>query len=290
MESTVENKFDFKEKIDIAWCPGCGDFSIRKALLGALHELDLPREKVVLVSGIGQAAKMPQYVNTSFFNGLHGRGLPPATAIKACNPELTVIAVGGDGDMYGEGGNHFLHATRRNPDMTLFVHENMVYGLTKGQAAPTTREGMATPVQVRGVFEKPLNPIALAISLDVTFVARVFCGDISHTKEIMKQAICHKGFALVDIFQPCVSFNKINTFKWFKESTYTLPSDYDPSDRAAAFKKALEEEPFPLGIIYKSNHRKTFEENLDVYSDDKRPMYKRTFDPELIRKEIDAKV
>ncbi|HNX24959.1 MAG TPA: thiamine pyrophosphate-dependent enzyme, partial [Spirochaetota bacterium] len=178
----MENVFDFENNIDIAWCPGCGDFSIRKALLGALKELNLPKEKVVLVSGIGQAAKMPQYINTSFFNGLHGRGLPPATAIKASNPELTVIAVGGDGDMYGEGGNHFLHATRRNPDITLFVHENMVYGLTKGQAAPTTRPGMKTPVQVSGVFEKPLNPIALAISLDVTFVARVFCGDIEQTK------------------------------------------------------------------------------------------------------------
>ncbi len=122
----MENEFDIGPEIDIAWCPGCGDYSIRKALLGALSELGIGRDKVVLVSGIGQAAKMPQYVNTSFFNGLHGRALPAATAIKACNPELTVIAVGGDGDMYGEGGNHFLHATRRNPDITLFVHENMV--------------------------------------------------------------------------------------------------------------------------------------------------------------------
>jgi len=274
----MENKFDFKQPIDIAWCPGCGDFMIRKALLAALEELDLPREKTVLVSGIGQAAKMPQYINASFFNGLHGRGLPPATAIKACNPELTVIAVGGDGDMYGEGGNHFLHATRRNPDITLFVHENMIYGLTKGQAAPTTRPGTKTPVQVSGVFEKPLNPVALAISLDVTFVARVFCGDMEMTKEIMKKAIQHKGFALVDIFQPCVSFNKINTFKWFKDNSYNLPSDYDPTDRAAAFKKSLEEEPFPLGILYQSDTRTIFEENLSVYRKDKTPLFKRNVD------------
>jgi 2-oxoglutarate ferredoxin oxidoreductase subunit beta len=184
-EERMNNIFDFKEEIDIAWCPGCGNFSIRKSLLAALSELELKKENVVFVSGIGQAAKMPQYINTSFFNGLHGRGLPPATAIKASNPELTVIAEGGDGDMYGEGGNHFLHATRRNPDITLLVHENMVYGLTKGQAAPTTRIGMETPVQVFGVFEKPLNPVALAISLDVTFVARVFCGDIDKTKELL---------------------------------------------------------------------------------------------------------
>lgn len=290
MVKMMDNNFDFDRPIDIAWCPGCGDFSIRKSLLSALSELNLQKEKVVLVSGIGQAAKMPQYINTSFFNGLHGRGLPPATAIKACNPELTVIAVGGDGDMYGEGGNHFLHATRRNPDITLFVHENMVYGLTKGQAAPTTRIGMVTPVQVSGVFEKPLNPIALAISLDVTFVARVFCGDIEHTKEIMKQAILHKGFALVDIFQPCVSFNKINTFKWFRENTYRIPDDYDPSDRVEAFKKSLEEEPFPLGIIYKSGHRKTFEECIDVYKSDKRPLYMREVDRNKVVSEIRSKM
>lgn len=284
------NIFDFEEKIDIAWCPGCGDYSIRKALLEALQELNLQKEKVVLVSGIGQAAKMPQYINTSFFNGLHGRGLPPATAIKACNPGLTVIAVGGDGDMYGEGGNHFLHTTRRNPDITLFVHENMVYGLTKGQAAPTSRTGMKTPVQVFGVFEKPLNPIALAVSLDVTFVARVFCGDIEQTKEVMKKAILHKGFALVDIFQPCVTFNKINTFKWFKDNTYYLPGDYDPSDRAVAFKKSLEEEPFPLGIIYKSEHRTTFEENISVYKNGNSPLYKRDLDIKKLEAEINAKV
>lgn len=286
----MENIFDFDKAIDLAWCPGCGNYSIRKSLLAALNELDFPKEKVVLVSGIGQAAKMPQYVNTSFFNGLHGRALPPATAIKACNPELTVIAVGGDGDMYGEGGNHFLHVTRRNPDITLFVHDNMVYGLTKGQAAPTTRTGMKTPVQVSGVFEKPLNPIALAISLDVTFVARVFSGNIEHTKEVMKKAVLHKGLALVDLFQPCVSFNKINTFKWFKDNTYRLPDNYDPSDRREAFKKSLEEEPFPLGIIYMSDHRRTFEDCLNVYKTDKTPLYKRIVDMKKIAAEINAKV
>lgn len=282
----MANPFDFENKIDIAWCPGCGDFMIRKALLAALEELKLEREQVVLVSGIGQAAKMPQYVNASFFNGLHGRGLPPATAIKACNPSLTVIAVGGDGDMYGEGGNHFLHTTRRNTDITLFVHENMVYGLTKGQGAPTSRLGMETPVQVFGVFEKPVNPMALAISLDVTFVARAFCGDIEQTKNVMKRAIQHKGFALVDIFQPCVSFNKKNTFKWFKENTYYLDDSWDPSDRAASFAKALEEEPFPLGVIYESHHRDTFEENLSVYKNDPRPLFQRTRSGAAIEKEM----
>jgi 2-oxoglutarate ferredoxin oxidoreductase subunit beta len=282
----MEREFEIGPEIEIAWCPGCGDYSIRKALIGALSELGLDRDKIVLVSGIGQAAKMPQYVNTSFFNGLHGRALPAATAIKACNPDLSVIAVGGDGDMYGEGGNHFLHATRRNPDITLFVHDNMVYGLTKGQAAPTSRIGMITPVQVSGVFERPLNPMALAISMDVTFVARVFCGDLDMTREIMKRAILHKGFSLVDIFQPCVSFNKTQTFKWFKEHTYALPGDYDSSDRAAAFKKAIEEDPFPLGVLYESNHRYTFEENLRVYAKDRTPLHGRSVDIDRVKGEL----
>ncbi|MBI4633733.1 MAG: 2-oxoacid ferredoxin oxidoreductase [Deltaproteobacteria bacterium] len=277
------NRFNFEQTIDIAWCPGCGNYAIRRALLAALEELGLEREKVVMVSGIGQAAKMPQYINAHFFNGLHGRALPPATAIKACNPDLTVIVESGDGDMYGEGGNHFLHATRRNPDITLFVHDNMIYGLTKGQASPTTRLGMKTPVQVEGVFEKPLNPMALAVSLDVPFVARASAADIDQTKEIMKRAILHRGFSLVDIFQPCVSFNKFNTFKWFKDNSYYLDDAYDPTDRVGAFRKALEEEPFPLGIIYLNNDRAPFEENLPVYRHDKRPLYQRDFPMEIIR-------
>jgi 2-oxoglutarate/2-oxoacid ferredoxin oxidoreductase subunit beta len=270
-----KNKFDFTREIDMAWCPGCGNFAIRRSLLSALSELGLAREKVVMVSGIGQAAKMPQYLNASFFNGLHGRALPAATAIKACNPELTVITEGGDGDMYGEGGNHFLHAARRNPDIALFVHDNMVYGLTKGQASPTTGMGMVTPVQVTGVFEKPLNPLTLALSLGVSFIARALSSDLEQTKEIMKKAILHKGFALVDIFQPCVSFNKLNTYKWFKDNTYYLSEEYDPSDVTGAFKKALEEEPFPLGIIYRDGNRIPFEENLPAYLHDKRPLYQR---------------
>jgi len=278
------NPFDFEAKRDIAWCPGCGDFAIRNALLGALQELGIERGKLVMVSGIGQAAKMPQYVNSSFFNGLHGRSLPVATAIKAVAPELTVIAEGGDGDMYGEGGNHFLHACRRNPDMTIFVHDNMIYGLTKGQASPTTREGTHTPVQVYGVAAEPLNPVALAIAMDVGFVARALSGDIQGTKEIMKRAIAHKGLSIVDIFQPCVSFNKTNTMQWFRANSYALGPDYDPGDRVAAFAKALEEMPFPLGVIYESSSRRSFEESLPVYREDPRPLRGRGHDMEELRR------
>lgn len=284
-----ENRFDFDHKLDIAWCPGCGNFGIRNSLLAALAELDLARDKVVMVSGIGQAAKMPQYINSSFFNGLHGRALPAATAIKACNPGLNVIVESGDGDIYGEGGNHFLHATRRNPNITLFVHDNMVYGLTKGQASPTSREGMVSPVQVNGVFEKPLNPISLAVALDVPFVARTISSDLEMTKEIMKKAILHRGFALVDIFQPCVSFNKLNTYKWFSENIYHVPADYDPTDRTAAFSKAQEEIPFPLGIIYLNEKRIPFEESLPLYAHDKRPLYEREAPLGKIREILQAR-
>jgi hypothetical protein len=153
------------EGADIAWCPGCGNFAILKAVQQALADLRIPPTKVVLVSGIGQAAKLPHYLKAHVFNGLHGRALPPATAIKVANPSLTVLAESGDGDMYGEGGNHFLHTIRRNPDITNIVHNNMVYGLTKGQASPTSPVGFTTPVQINGVFLEPFNPLAVAIAL-----------------------------------------------------------------------------------------------------------------------------
>ncbi len=281
-----ENTFDLKVD-DITWCPGCGNFAIRKAVIGALDELGLDKQKTVFVSGIGQAAKMPHYIDVHYFNGLHGRALPPATAIKAANPEQTVITESGDGDIYGEGGNHFLHAIRRNPDITVIVHDNMVYGLTKGQASPTSRIGMQTPVQVFGVFENPVNPMALAVAMDAPFVARAFAGDIDKTKEIIKKAIQHKGFSLVDVFQPCVSFNKLNTFQWFKAHAYYLEDSYDPSDRVKAFQRAIEEDPLPMGIFYVNEKRKPFEENLEVYKRSPEPLFKRKADMQKIRNLIE---
>ena len=226
-------------EVDIAWCPGCGNFGILNALKEALADLEIKPEKLVMVSGIGQAAKEPHYLKCNVFNGLHGRPLPPATAIKAVNPELTVIADSGDGDVYGEGGNHFIHAIRRNPDITCLVHDNMVYGLTKGQASPTSRRGFKTPIQVEGVFAEPFNPLSVAIALDCSFAARAFISDLEKTKEILKAAVKHKGFSLVDIFQPCVSFNKVNTYQWFKANTYYLEDAHDPRDRIAALKPSL---------------------------------------------------
>ncbi len=279
--------FDMGE-IDIAWCPGCGNFPILKMLKQALAELEIEPTNLVLVSGIGQAAKIPHYFKTNVFNGLHGRALPPATAIKAVNPGLTVIAESGDGDMYGEGGNHFLHTIRRNPDITNIVHNNMVYGLTKGQASPTSQIGFKTPVQVNGVFLEPFNPLAVAIALDASFVARAFAGDVEQTKEIVKEAITHKGYALVDLLQPCVTFNKLNTYQWFKEHTYYLDDSHDQHDRNHAFKKAIESEKFPLGVFYVNTERTTFEENIDVFKRDKRPLYERELDIERLRALIET--
>lgn len=281
------NPFDAKFE-DIAWCPGCGNFGILNTIQAALAELELEPEGVVLVSGIGQAAKIPQYVRSNFFNGLHGRALPPATAIKASNPALTVIAESGDGDMYGEGGNHFIHTIRRNPDITNIVHNNMVYGLTKGQASPTSSRGFVTPVQWQGVTIEPINPIALALSLNATFVARGFSGDIEKTKEIVKQAIQHKGYALVDILQPCITFNKENTHQWFKDNTYYLEETFDNTNREGAFAKALEKDKLALGIFYREENRSTFEENLGVYENSDTPLFQRSLDSSKLRKMINS--
>lgn len=257
---------------DVAWCPGCGNFGIMKALKTALAQLELPPQRVVIVSGIGQAAKMPQYVKAHMFNGLHGRSLPAAVAIKMVNPELVVIAESGDGCTYGEGGNHFIHTIRRNPDITNIVHNNQIYGLTKGQASPTTLRGQVTTLQIDGVYVDPFNPIAIAVALDASFVARTFSGYFDLTVEIFKQAIKHRGYALIDVFQPCVSFNKVNTYEWYRENTYILPSNYDPTDRAQAFKIATETKKFALGVIYKNPNKPVFEDQLIAYKANRTPV------------------
>ncbi len=271
-----ENPY-LRKGCDIAWCPGCGNYGILKLVSATLAELQLDPQQIVFVSGIGQAAKLPQYLNLHYFNGLHGRALPPATAIKASNRNLTVIAESGDGDMYGEGGNHFLHCIRRNPDLTNIVHNNMVYGLTKGQASPTSPRGLVTPLQVDGVILEPFNPLAVAIALDASFVARAYVGHPEETRAILKAAIQHRGYALVDLLQPCVTFNKLNTYKWFEANTTALPADHDPSDRMQAFARACEDEPLRLGIFYQKV-KPIFEEQLAAYADDPRPLFERHVD------------
>jgi len=247
-----------------AWCPGCGNFAILNTLKKALVDLDMEPHQFAIVSGIGQGAKLPHYLPCNLFNGLHGRSLPVATGLKLANHDLVVLAVAGDGDCYGEGGNHLLHAIRRNVNITLLVHNNQVYALTKGQASPTTRAGKITKTQPFGNPSEPLNPMALAIALDCSFVARAFAGatGLPFLQEIMKEAINHNGFALVDILQNCVSFNKEYTFHWYKERVYHLEDGYDPSDRVEAFRRSLEwGQRIPTGIFYR-NERETCEQRL----------------------------
>ena len=264
--------------IDIAWCPGCGDFAILKALKRAFAELDLSPRDVVMVSGIGQAAKIPQYLRCNYFNGLHGRALPPATLIKAVNPRMTVVAESGDGDMYGEGGNHFVHTIRRNVDITNIVHDNMVYGLTKGQASPTSMMGFRTPVQVEGAVLEPFNPMAVAIALGATFVARASALDLDGTVDVLKRAIRHRGYSLVDVLQPCVTFNKVNTPRWFRDNSYPLGDSHDVEDRAEAFRRATEKDRLPLGVLYEVGGRRTFEDNTGLYATDDTPLMMRPID------------
>jgi 2-oxoglutarate ferredoxin oxidoreductase subunit beta len=238
-------------KFETAWCPGCGDFGVLDAVKDAFVKLDLDMHKTVLVSGIGQAAKLPQYLNCNFFNGLHGRAIPAATGIKIANKNLNVIVTSGDGDIYGEGGNHFIHAIRRNIDITVIVHNNQVYGLTKGQASPTSDPGFVTKVQTHGVISEPFHPLSAAIALGAGFVARSFSGDKDHLSQMIQEGIKYRGFSLIDCLQPCVTFNKKNNFVWYKQRIYKLGTDHDAHDKLKAFEKALEwGDKIPVGVIY----------------------------------------
>lgn len=242
----------FDSDVEIAWCPGCGNFGILNAVKEALEATGKQKHEVVLVSGIGQAAKLPHYVDVNVFNGLHGRALPVAAAIKMTNPGLTVVVTSGDGDIYGEGGNHFLHNVRRNVDIALFVHDNQVYGLTKGQPSPTSDPGWTGSLQRSGVISGPFSPLAVALALGCGFVARGYAADKDFTADLMLQAIRFPGFALVDILQPCVTFNKKNTYEWYGKMAYKLSADHDVTDRGKALALAMEwEEGIPLGVLYR---------------------------------------
>ena len=266
--------------LEPAWCPGCGNFGILKALNQALVSLDLEPHQILLVSGIGQASKLPHYTRGNVFNSLHGRALPPAIGAKLANTDLTVIVCGGDGDGYGEGANHFINAVRRNHDITYLVHNNQVYGLTKGQASPTSDYGFVTKTTPHGA-DIPVNPMALALAMNGTFIARGFAGDVDHLTELIIEGIQHPGFSLIDILQPCVSFNHRNTYAWYRERTYKLSeSEYDNGDRLRAFDKAQEwDERIPLGVIYRSD-RVPYEQRVEALSTG--PLVSREFDPMVV--------
>ena len=267
---------------ETAWCPGCGNFSILNCLKTALEELGKDPHEVLMAAGIGQAAKTPQYISANTFCGLHGRSLPAATAAKIANEGLTVVVNTGDGDSYGEGGNHFIHAIRRNVNIAHFVHDNQIYGLTKGQSSPTTATGQLTNAQADGNLNSPLNPVLMAIAAGAGFVARSFSGDPKHLIAMMKEAISYKGYALVDIFQPCVSFNKINTFSYYKERVYHLEEDYDPTDRAKAILRSMEfGDHIPIGILYREDRPDYHEMNKVLAG--KEPLIDQIQDPNALK-------
>ncbi len=249
------------------WCPGCGDHGILMALKQAIFELGLDPEETMLVSGIGCGSQAPHLVKVYGFHSLHGRALPVATAMKMANHKMNVIIMGGDGDGYGIGVAHLINAARRNFNVTYVVQNNQVYGLTKGQTSPTSAKGFRTKSTPDGAIEPEMKPLALALASGATFLARGYAGDIAHLKELIKAGIQHKGFALIDTLQPCVTFNKINTYQWFQERIYKLGEEHNPAERAAAFALAdVWGAKIPLGVYYREE-RATYEDELPMIAE-----------------------
>jgi 2-oxoglutarate ferredoxin oxidoreductase subunit beta len=261
---------DLKTTKTNTWCPGCGNFGILMAFKKALIELGIAREQAMLVSGIGCHGKMVNYVNINGFHGIHGRVLPLATGIKLANPKLNVVGFAGDSDQYNEGWGHFAHAIRQNIDITLIVHDNMVLGLTTGQATSTSQQGFKSKSTPFGVIPPMLNPIAHALVSNGTFVARGFSGDMLHLKGLMVEAIKHRGFAFIDVFQPCITFNYLNTYDWFRQRVYKLKEDdHDVTDHKKALDKAFEwGDRIPIGVFYKKE-RPIYRDSLPQIKDEK---------------------
>jgi 2-oxoglutarate ferredoxin oxidoreductase subunit beta len=250
----------YQDDVENQWCPGCSNFGILAAMKKALATLGLAPHEVCLVSGIGQAAKLPHYLRANVFNGLHGRAIPAATGIKVANPHLTVIVTTGDGDCYGEGGNHLLHALRRNPDITLVVHNNEVYALTKGQGSPTTPIGERTRLQFGGVEIEPIAILATAIVQGCGFVARGYAGEIDHLSDLIVRAARHRGLSLVDVVQPCLTWGS-RPLSWYREHVVKLGTDHDPHDHAAALELATQSRgTIPIGVLYEAPPGRIFAE------------------------------
>lgn len=258
MEAVMERELtlDFYDgPVDPDWCPGCGDFGVLNAMKRAALQLELLPHELMIVSGIGCSSNLPGFIHSYGVHSLHGRAVPVATGIKLANRDLKVVITGGDGDGYGIGMGHFIHAMRRNLDLTYVVMDNQIYGLTTGQASPTTMKDVRTKTTPRGNVEVPINPLALALIAGATYVARGFSGEPRQLADLFAGAIAHKGFALVDVFSPCVTYNKVNTYAWFKQRVYNLADDegHDPGDPEAALRKAFEwGDRIPLGLLYKS--------------------------------------
>jgi len=265
------------------WCPGCGNFTLLDALIQALSDLAIPVTDMVMITGIGQASKLGFSVNVNLFDGLHGRVLPTVLGVAMANHRARILAVSGDGGFYAEGGNHLIHNARRNVDVAVLASDNRVYGLTKGQAAPTSAPDFTTKVHPEGTGSHPFNPTALALAAGATFVARGFTGNKAELASLIKEAVEHRGFALLDILSPCISFNKKNTFAWFKERARPVGPDHDPSDLHAAWKLAtLQEERLPTGVFYRTE-RPVFGAHLTALRGDPIAVRTQGYTPERVR-------
>jgi len=245
------------------WCPGCGNFAILMTVKQAIIQLGLKPSQVVAVSGIGCHGKTTDYLKVNSFHVIHGRVLPAATAIRLSNHGLTVLGFAGDGDAFNIGMGHFPHAARRNVDMAYIVHDNLIYGLTTGQTSPTSKQGFVTKTSPRGTTEPGVNPLTQSLAGGATFVGRTFAGEPKHMTEVLKQAIAHKGFAVVDVLQPCVTFNRVNTYEFYKQRVYKLEDEgHNPGDFTAAYQRALEwGDRIPIGVFY-AEERPTYEEGF----------------------------
>ena len=254
-----------KSGIKPTWCPGCGDYGVVAAVEMAVKRLKIPSHEVVIVSGIGCSSNLPHFLSSYGFHAIHGRAVPVAEGIRWGNHALTVIATGGDGDGFGIGAGHFVHAMRRNVDLTYVTMDNQIYGLTTGQASPTSTMGQKTKSTPDGVIERPVNPLSLALASGATYVARGFSGDVKHLAELVANGIQHHGFSFVDVFSPCVTYNKLNTFDFFRQRIYKLESaGHDPTDLTRAFARSIEwGEKIPIGLFYRTE-RPTYEELEDV--------------------------
>ena len=251
--ATLLKPKDFATATPSWWCPGCGDYGVLSALKQALAELGKVPKDVAFVSGIGCSGKISGYLHSYAFHGVHGRALPVATAVKLANRDLTVIAAGGDGDGYAIGAGHFLHAVRRNPNLTYIVMDNQTYGLTKGQSSPTSHTGYVTGTSPQGNPDAPINGLAVALAAGGSFLARGFSAHPKQLVELIKVAVEHEGFSIVEVMSPCVTYNKHNTYAWFKENVYYVNAEdgYDPANRSRAFETLNATDRIPLGVIFR---------------------------------------
>jgi 2-oxoglutarate/2-oxoacid ferredoxin oxidoreductase subunit beta len=263
MPDTAERTIDeYKSGVKPTWCPGCGDFGVLNAVYNALRVRGYAPENVVLVSGIGCSSRLPFFSSTYGFHTIHGRTMPIATGIKVANPNLTVLALGGDGDAFAIGGGHFIHAARRNLDICYVIMDNSIYGLTKGQTSPTSMVGFVTKTTPNGTPDRPVNPLQLALASGATFVARAFSGKPKELADLIVQGIDHRGFAVIDAYSPCPTFNKVNTFKFYRDEATDLPKDHDPGDPQQAWNRVASVDPVYLGLLYRSETEGSFEDHI----------------------------